>query len=663
MKQTKIIFLILNLMLMVGFGFAQLVGSYTAYRATYGIPNAPGQPEEWLDRGTSATVESILDDRYLVVADYEINFDQNNLSPNGNLHEHALKFIELDNVGDITQQSIYYINNKSADNSFGNEYSRVVRVTRVDPSDPQESSYYYVLYNYTDYASNNGYRYGVLCLDVNLNIIWDKRISINDLDQVSLGLFDYFLRGVQIIPCDRTGGISILSELKVLTGSKTGTYLMVMEMSTTGTIQNTGVIDPQTYDIVGFTDWTPDITEVLTESGEGSVMQYAISFSGSNNGKAMPGMLLYDITSGTISGEIAIEIPNEDYVFASAILVIKTNIATENDGLYSINNVYLAGQANPTSAMGTRGIIIELPFDVFYNPSAYIPKYSLYQSFTNVYNGFHDISTSIKLDNQSGVVGYGFTDYIDPNDPNSAYRRAFVGTTQDDWLSGVNNSLLDKFGDLEYGPTTEKFYGFHMASSLEYESQMLVGKSGPEEIQVEKTGIDINSVLDDYSFQKTCAEKSEGDGIVTTNGNCSEKDFAELDVTILQELPNLPMFDLDFERTWYCYIEYPEQDYSVIGTNCGMWEELPYSSTGIDEHENINRTLIYPNPTNGNIAITSSVAIREVSIYNVDGQLVQSQKVTNSLATSIDIKSFDSGIYTVKIATEEGVEMHRLVKY
>ncbi|MBF6641575.1 T9SS type A sorting domain-containing protein [Flavobacterium sp. J49] len=62
----------------------------------------------------------------------------------------------------------------------------------------------------------------------------------------------------------------------------------------------------------------------------------------------------------------------------------------------------------------------------------------------------------------------------------------------------------------------------------------------------------------------------------------------------------------------------------------------------------------YPNPTTGNITINSKDPISEVTVYNVQGQLLFSQKM-NEMTTNIDMSSFAGGTYFFKLKIN-GVE-------
>ena len=68
---------------------------------------------------------------------------------------------------------------------------------------------------------------------------------------------------------------------------------------------------------------------------------------------------------------------------------------------------------------------------------------------------------------------------------------------------------------------------------------------------------------------------------------------------------------------------------------------------------------IYPSPTTGVLNIHSETAISQIEIYNLLGQLVQS----NTDQVSIDISSVDQGIYFVKVMDENGnVGTQKVVK-
>lgn len=62
----------------------------------------------------------------------------------------------------------------------------------------------------------------------------------------------------------------------------------------------------------------------------------------------------------------------------------------------------------------------------------------------------------------------------------------------------------------------------------------------------------------------------------------------------------------------------------------------------------------YPNPTNGSLTINSKDPISEVTVYNVQGQLLFDQKI-NAMTTNVDMATFAGGTYFFKLKIN-GVE-------
>ena len=100
-------------------------------------------------------------------------------------------------------------------------------------------------------------------------------------------------------------------------------------------------------------------------------------------------------------------------------------------------------------------------------------------------------------------------------------------------------------------------------------------------------------------------------------------------------------------------------DQAVVGAG---WNAT-ISCTGVLGIENNNMLdySYYPNPTTGNVAITSKDAITEVTVYNVQGQLLYSQKL-NELTTNVDISHFASGTYFFKLKINEREANFKILK-
>lgn len=80
-----------------------------------------------------------------------------------------------------------------------------------------------------------------------------------------------------------------------------------------------------------------------------------------------------------------------------------------------------------------------------------------------------------------------------------------------------------------------------------------------------------------------------------------------------------------------------------------------------DENADFLDYSYYPNPTTGNVAITSKDAITEVAVYNVQGQLLFNQKM-NNLTTNVDISQFSTGTYFFKLKINEREANFKILK-
>jgi hypothetical protein len=84
--------------------------------------------------------------------------------------------------------------------------------------------------------------------------------------------------------------------------------------------------------------------------------------------------------------------------------------------------------------------------------------------------------------------------------------------------------------------------------------------------------------------------------------------------------------------------------------------------TSIDEDlADISSTLlIYPNPTTGSVFVKSlSGNIREIQLLNISGNVIQRYDINTF---SIDLSDLSSGIYLIKVTTDEGVAVERVLK-
>ena len=71
---------------------------------------------------------------------------------------------------------------------------------------------------------------------------------------------------------------------------------------------------------------------------------------------------------------------------------------------------------------------------------------------------------------------------------------------------------------------------------------------------------------------------------------------------------------------------------------------------------------VYPNPVNDVLFIETEVEINEVVVYTITGVIVGQQTTVNSQQLTIDVANLNSGVYFVKVVTENGEVVKRFVK-
>ena len=72
--------------------------------------------------------------------------------------------------------------------------------------------------------------------------------------------------------------------------------------------------------------------------------------------------------------------------------------------------------------------------------------------------------------------------------------------------------------------------------------------------------------------------------------------------------------------------------------------------------------IIYPNPTQDLITVTSDVMVEKVQVFNLLGQEVLQQNNINNRETKCDLGSLPTGKYLLKITSENGVETKGVIK-
>ena len=87
--------------------------------------------------------------------------------------------------------------------------------------------------------------------------------------------------------------------------------------------------------------------------------------------------------------------------------------------------------------------------------------------------------------------------------------------------------------------------------------------------------------------------------------------------------------------------------------------EVVYEGLGVDEMMT-EAITIFPNPTNGEISVTSeNQLISEVIVYSLQGSLLVRESF-NSTNAQINLSNLQSGVFLMRIEQVQGYSMHRI---
>lgn len=101
---------------------------------------------------------------------------------------------------------------------------------------------------------------------------------------------------------------------------------------------------------------------------------------------------------------------------------------------------------------------------------------------------------------------------------------------------------------------------------------------------------------------------------------------------------------------------------SITNGTCVFYSDC-YSITnvGLDEPNDNNLITMYPNPTNNELHINTTLPMKKIGLYNVTGKLMAEY---NSISTTqtITLTNYPSGIYWLHITTEESQNVYEIIK-
>ena len=74
------------------------------------------------------------------------------------------------------------------------------------------------------------------------------------------------------------------------------------------------------------------------------------------------------------------------------------------------------------------------------------------------------------------------------------------------------------------------------------------------------------------------------------------------------------------------------------------------------------KLVIYPNPVQNEIHIQAEMAISQVVIYSVTGELIQIIPSLSEKYTAINVKDYKPGIYLIQIFQDKKISTKKFIK-
>lgn len=105
----------------------------------------------------------------------------------------------------------------------------------------------------------------------------------------------------------------------------------------------------------------------------------------------------------------------------------------------------------------------------------------------------------------------------------------------------------------------------------------------------------------------------------------------------------------------------PPYEYNGDGTQNGV---ANWSTLGIDDFEQGSSLRLYPNPTSTilNIEFKTVITDGSIEVFDLLGKQVFAQSITSNSISQIDVANWDSGVYLIKMSSENGQEIKRFIK-
>lgn len=89
--------------------------------------------------------------------------------------------------------------------------------------------------------------------------------------------------------------------------------------------------------------------------------------------------------------------------------------------------------------------------------------------------------------------------------------------------------------------------------------------------------------------------------------------------------------------------------------------ETTFQALSNPDFEQDQSISVYPNPTKGKVNVSGDFTLQSVQLYDVQGRLLQTQLADDN-QTIVDISAHSNGVYFIKVTSNKGIKVGKIVK-
>lgn len=193
---------------------------------------------------------------------------------------------------------------------------------------------------------------------------------------------------------------------------------------------------------------------------------------------------------------------------------------------------------------------------------------------------------------------------------------------------------------------------------LHYEIKFQNSGSTPAENVVVR--LDISAL--DFDIDSLQALNSSSQVYIRQTGNVVEIIFQGINIdsgghgNVLIKIKSNGTLPVNYTISEFADIFF---DYELpLETN---FEEITIKELSNPPFTSDSSIVVYPNPTSSMLNIKCNNTIKSIQLYDVHGRLLQTQ-ILDSQNTAIDVSQKEAGVYFVKVTSENGVKVERIIK-